>query len=231
MKKSYITASLIFLFGAWLISLSAGRPAMAQEVDKVLPSTITMDLSTESIKDITANIPSGTSYAWCVPSYPGTTFRHSGANGFFAAKQPGTYYVGICYGNPIRVAWAVITVTPGPSEATMPSTPPVAAKSHALGILVVVGDISRDYDKMASFFATPVLADKMLSGGHVWRGLIDKNGKDAKGLVSKDALPYLAKAEGQALPYAFVIESSGSVRWRGPFPASPEAMAKLLTEK
>lgn len=182
------------------------KPAMTGSVGRIL--------------DIQASLPMGVPFTWAIPDQPGIDFRSAGLTGYLFPQQPGTYFIGIAYGNPIQHSWMTVKIDGQPGNPAPQPPPNPGPVSGPLTIIVAFDKIPT----LPPYSGFTPLTDYMLAKNHKWK-LVDKEGKDSRGVALN---PQLANAIiGKTLPYAVVVDGS-SVRASQALPANGEEMLKLI---
>ncbi len=185
----------------------------------VFPKPV-MSGSVGRILDIKAVLPEGVNFAWAIPDQHGIDFRSNGLTGYLFPQQPGTYIVGIAYGNPIQHSWVTVKIDGQPQPGN-PQPPPNPGPSSGPLTIIVASDKIPTLPPFSGF--TP-LTDYMLAKNHKWK-LVDKEGRDSRGIFIHPDL--VKQIMAKTLPYMLVIDGA-TVRAAQTLPANGEELQKLL---
>lgn len=124
-----------------------------------------------------------------------------------------------------------ITVTPAPAPAPVPppggkvDPPPSAGPLY----LVVIGTATGAAER-GQLYADPALQSYLKIKGHHVR-LVDENVVGPDGKPPADVAPYLARAQGKALPQLFLVDQAGHVLYAGPLPTTAPGIIALLKSR
>ena len=112
------------------------------------------------------------------------------------------------------------------SEPPPPEPGPLPPKVKMLFLVAVEESREAKADR-ARWLTYKPLHDYMRNRGYKAR-IVDKDVKNANGQTPEDLAPYLLAAQGNPLPYLFLVTQDGDVLYRGGLPSSPAQLLALM---